>query len=297
MGKLRAFSGLVLMTAFWGCIREVDIGTGNQAPQIVLNCFLDTKEDTVTARLTYSSAIQSTARFDAITGAKIRLFSEGESVGEFMWIDSSAYLLPHSVAPGKTYRIEANVENKTVWAETTVPNSIDADIAVANPDDYIFYYVIRLNDNKNEENFYWVTTTNIKEAGSNKPVEIVSDLYSNFEYADNFNQRIQSYDDYFKFQYEYYMRFADSGLPEKITEVMFYPVGFGKNANVFLLSVDYHLDKYMKSSLMLERMDLYAEENPIIYSPFPMYSNINGGTGIFGSFNSVSKVFTKTTNP
>jgi hypothetical protein len=181
MGKLRAFSGLVLMTAFLGCIREVDIGTGNQAPQIVLNCFLDTKEDTVTARLTYSSAIQSTARFDAITGAKIRLFSEGESVGEFMWIDSSAYLLPHSVAPGKTYRIEANVENKTVWAETTVPNSIDATIGKAIPGNYLDPFQISLNDSEDEDNYYWISATGNEGPSENPVINIACVLYSNFE--------------------------------------------------------------------------------------------------------------------
>jgi hypothetical protein len=62
---------------------------------------------------------------------------------------------------------------------------------------------------------------------------------------------------------------------------------------VFLLSTDYHLDKYMKSGLLTERMEIYAEDMPFIYSPQPVYSNIHGGTGIFGSFNSVSKVFAK----
>jgi hypothetical protein len=38
----------------------------------------------------------------------------------------------------------------------------------------------------------------------------------------------------------------------------------------------------MKSSLLLERMDLYAEDMPVIYSPQPVYSNIHGGTGILG---------------
>jgi hypothetical protein len=47
----------------------------------------------------------------------------------------------------------------------------------------------------------------------------------------------------------------------------------------------------MKSSLLLERMDLDAEDMPIIYSPQPVYSNIHGGTGIFGSYVSVSKEF------
>jgi hypothetical protein len=43
----------------------------------------------------------------------------------------------------------------------------------------------------------------------------------------------------------------------------------------------------------MANIDYYAEEVPIAYSPFPVYSNIHGGTGIFGSFTSVSKTFTQ----
>ena len=64
----------------------------------------------------------------------------------------------------------------------------------------------------------------------------------------------------------------------------------GSSSEIFFLSTDYHLDKYMKSSLLLEQMDINAEDMPIIYSPQPVYSNIHGGAGIFGSFYSVSKL-------
>jgi hypothetical protein len=117
-------------------------------------------------------------------------------------------------------------------------------------------------------------------------------LYSNFEYADDFNRRIYE-NGLYKFEYEYYIRFTENELSTDQTEVIFYPQYISSPIEVFLLSVDYHLDKYMKSSLLIHDMDLYAQDMPIIYSPFPMYSNINGGTGIFGSYTGFSKVFTK----
>lgn len=47
----------------------------------------------------------------------------------------------------------------------------------------------------------------------------------------------------------------------------------------------------MKSSILTERMEIFAEDMPIMYAPVPIYSNIHGGTGIFGSFTGISKEF------
>lgn len=283
---------LLIPFVFLGCIQDVTIQENNDKREVVLNCILNPVKDTVTLQLTYSRPIQSTTQFEAIKSASILLFEEAENVGEFVWADSSAYVLPHSVKSGIKYRIEAKVENKTVWAETTIPKTVDATIEKANPESYSFSYLISLKDNSEEENFYWASATGYEGVEESRKKNIACLLYSNFEYADDFNQGIYQNGN-FKFEYEYYLRFTDIELPEGVVEVIFYPLCINYPEEVFLLSVDYHLDKYMKSSLILQEMDLYAEDMPIIYSPFPVYSNINGGTGIFGSFSNVSKVFTK----
>ena len=96
------------------------------------------------------------------------------------------------------------------------------------------------------------------------------------------------------YNYEYYIRVNSNEVPTDSINVQFHPNSININdgtQEVFVLSVDYHLDKYMKSSILLEEIDMYVEDVPIVYAPFPMYSNINGGTGIFGSYNSVSEKF------
>lgn len=283
---------LLALFVFFSCIQDVTINNTNESPEIVLNCFLDTSKDTVTVNLSYSKPIQSTEKFEAITTASIRLFEEGKNIGVFIWADSSAYKMPVKVKPGKTYQIEAEVGGKTAWAETTVPITTDATIEKANSDSYLNSYLISLKDNNEESNFYWISATGYEGIEENRTKNIACLLYSNFEYADDFNQTIYQNGN-FKFEYEFYIRVTNNELPDNKVEVIFSPQCISRPIEVFLLSVDYHLDKYMKSSLILHDMDLYAEDMPIIYSPFPGYSNINGGTGIFGSLNSVSKVFIK----
>lgn len=291
-GRKHIFFILLFPFIFGKCISDVSINDGFKDKEIVLNCILDTKKDTVFVYLSYSKPIQSTDLFEPLKDAQIQLLEGKTKIGDFIWSDSSIYILPFSVLPGKLYRIEATAGNNKVWAETTVPKAIDAAIekeisGLYNNNSFL----IVLNDNTEEADYYWISATGFEGIEGNRSKNIACVLYSNFEYADDFNRTIYQNGNY-RFEYEYYIRFADSVLPGKRTEVIFYPQCIDNPIEVYLFSTDYHLDKYMKSSLLLQSMDLYAEDMPIIYSPFPMYSNINGGTGIFGSYNSVSEKFT-----
>lgn len=280
-----------ILIVFSGCIRDVALDLNSSNREYVLNCILNTNQDTLTATLTKTENIASGSELiETVKDAEIVLFENGKNVGSFSYSDSNAYFLVYKPKPGKTYRLEANTGNDKVWGETNVPETPDATIEKL--PSLMAGYQVSLNDNSHEDNFYWVTATGFEGAQGNQTKNIACVIYSNFEYADDFNQRI--YDNgIFRFEYEYYLRFNDLQLSEQITEFVFRPQCISYPEEVFILSTDYHLDKYMKSSLLLLEMELFAEEMPVIYSPQPMYSNIRGGTGIFGSFNSVSKVFAK----
>ncbi len=282
----------LLVFMYFGCIRDVNISENNETREVVLNCILNTGKDTVVTWLSYSNPIQSSLKFEAITNAAIQLFEEGKSVGEFIWADSSAYILPLSVQAGKKYRIETKINGERIWAETVVPLPVDATIKIANPENPLKYYQISLTDNLDEKNYYWASASGFTGGGENHWKDIAGELFSDFEYADDFNQYI-SEDGVFKFEYDFYVRFTDLELPDSTVAVVIYPRGIDYPLEVFLLSTDYHLDKYIKSSLLLLDMELNAEDLPIIYSPFPVYSNIHGGVGIFGSTTSASKIFTR----
>lgn len=283
---------LPLLVSVFSCTENVELNFRNENPTVVLNCILNTEQDTITAWLTKSNPVSTDNEFESIEDAEVTLFEEGEAVGVFSWSDSSAYILPIKPKPGKKYKIEAQVEGKTIWAETKIPNSANAIFERVYPVEYGSHYKVSFNDDQNADNFYWISATgNEKYAGEVTKTNIAHTIYSNFLYADDFNQFIFQ-NGIYKFEYAYYIRFEDKEFQGNDVEIVFQPMGIS-SPEVFLLSVDYHLDKYMKSSLMLEEMNLYVEESPVIYSPFPVYSNIHGGTGIFGAVNSCSKVFLK----
>ena len=283
---------LILLCSFvlFACIQDVIINESPENSEMVLNCILNTQKDTVFVQLSYSKPIQEIVEFEPIADAEIQLFEDGNKIGDFLWTDSSTYILPFSVLNGKKYRIEAKKGNDDIWAETTIPKAVDASIEKSTFGNGS--YSVSLNHNPENSDFYWISAKGYEGSADNQTLNIACELYSNFEYADDFNRRIKE-NSIYKFTYDYYIRFTKNDLTASQTEVVFYPQCISSPIEAFLLSVDYHLDKYMKSSLLLRDMDLFAQEMPFVYSPFPMYSNINGGTGIFGSYTSISKVFTR----
>jgi hypothetical protein len=283
---------LILLYAllFLSCIQDVVIKESPENLEMVLNCILDTQKDTVIVQLSLSKPIQGYYEFEPIENAEIHFFENELKIGEFFWTDSSIYILPFTVLSGNKYRIEVKKGDDNIWAETTVPGVADATIVKSSFGNGSF--MVSLNLNSDIQNFYWISAMGYEGSADNKELNIARELYSNFEYADDFNRRIYE-NGIYKFEYDYYIRFTEDELLADQAGVVFYPQYISFPIEIFLFSVDYHLDKYMKSSLLLKDLDMYAQDMPIIYSPFPMYSNIHGGTGIFGSYSSVSKVFTK----
>ncbi len=275
-----------------GCIEDVQLNLKDEEPEIVLNCILNTGQDTVTAWLSKSQLISENKPFVAIKDAEISLREDGVTIGEFIWQDSSAYILPIKPEPGKKYKIEAKVGGKTVWAETNIPDPVFATIQIAKYNFVGKNYMVSLTDDPNTTNYYWISAYGREGREEDQQYNIAFAIFSNFLYADDFNQRVSEYGGY-NFEYEYYLRFTDKEIQNKPVDVVFVPAGINLPHQVFLLSTDVHLDKYMKSSILLEQMDIFVTESPNTYSPFPVYSNIYGGTGIFGSMNSISKTFSK----
>ncbi len=275
------------------CVGEVDFSLSEQEKLITINCLLNPGKDTVKAQITYSKLITDKNNFGSVKDISVSLFEEGELIGNFSKVDSTHFNCAYQVKSGKKYRIETSTGTKKVWAETRVPVNFEAGFTAIK--DYVesFDYIVSIIRNQTEESIYWISAKGFSWYNGKPFYDIASSLYSDCSFADDFNRLTEQGYGY-KYIYEYYIRLNSKETPSDIFDVKFHPSGIYINngyQEVFVLSVDYHLDKYMKSSILLEENDMYAEDVPIVYAPFPMYSNINGGTGIFGSFNSVSQKF------
>jgi hypothetical protein len=290
---MRFFIIQILPFIVISCVSEVDISVRESKKEIAVNCILTTNADTITAWLSYTKPAFSSAGFEPIDNARVVLYEQENPVGQFWQTDSTAWVLAYNVKQKTKYKIEVTTNNTTIWAETTVPEKFNAN--VSSLEIVTCRYDYQVSFLNNPKNYYWISAKGYSYYKGDPTIERAPAFFSNNGYADDFNRYLETWAGY-RYSYEDYIRFAGNTLPPDSINCRFVPATIDINLGpqeVFVFSVDYHLDKYMKSSLLMEENDLWAEDVPIVYAPFPVYSNIHGGTGIFGSFTSVSKVFTK----
>ena len=292
--KAMRFSIIHILPLFViSCVSEVDISFNEPKKETTLNCILTPDADTVTVWLSYTKPVLSSAGFEPINKARLILYEQGNPVGQFKQTDSTAWVLPYKIKPGEKYKIEVTTNNTTVWAETTVPGKFNANITSL--EIVTFRYDYQVSFLNNPKSFYWISAKGYAHYKGEPTFDRAPAFYSSCSYADDFNRYLETWAGY-RYSYEDYIRIAGNTLQLDSINCQFVPVTIDINLGsqrIFVFSVDYHLDKYMKSSLLMEENDLWAEDVPIVYAPFPVYSNIHGGTGIFGSFTSVSKEFSR----
>lgn len=277
-----------------GCVEDVNLNLGKQNKAIVLNSILTPDKDTVVVWLSLSRPVVSNINFEPVKNATIEFFEDNTNIGKFTWEDSSRYVLPFTVSPNKKYRIEATVDGKTIWGETTLPKAIDKECEISIHGIHRREFQLHLQLQKTEPNYYWLSATGYSGTEDNPVHGIANSISSDFEYADAFNRTPTEYYSY-KFDYMYYLRFTNQFINKKNVDIYFAFETIRRPVEVVLLSTDYHLDKYMKSSMKMSEIESDAGEEGMFlgFNPFPVYTNINGGTGIFGSFTSASKEFQK----
>lgn len=293
---IKYFIVSLIVLLLYSCTDEVEISLSDENKVLTLNSILNSDEDTIVVHLSYSKPLLSVMAFEDIVDAEVKLLENNRLIGFFTKSDSTAWNLPYRVLPGNSYKIEVICNDDKIWGETTVPNTLNAEIT----SDYFDFnhneYSVSYTDDLSKDNYYWITVQGYSQYYG-KPHLNLPVLFSNYSYADDFNRDTEtSHFDNYLYEYFNYIRIYDKNLPEDSVRIQFLPasidLGDGPQ-EVFILSTDYHLDKYMKSSLQNEEIDSYAEGVPIVYAPFPVYSNIHGGTGIFGSYGGVSKKFFK----
>ena len=275
-----------------GCIRDVTIHENDVNRQLVVNSILDPVQDTIVVHVSWSKPVQAALPFEHEKQAHVVLIEEDRLAGEFIWSDSSAYILPYKTKYGHRYKIEVSASGKTAWGETVIPDLLDAEIRKAFPGIYPDIFVVTLFKKENSGKHYWISATGYTGPHDDQKISITCSVLTDYELADDFNQNISDNSRY-RFEYDVYMRFSDKGALSDTLNIEVNPQCIGLPKTIYLFEPDVHLDRYMKSSLLLHKMDLYAEDSPVIYAPFPVFSNIHGGTGIFGSYSSVSRKFFK----
>jgi hypothetical protein len=255
--------------------------------KICLNCVLN-PDSTVRLDLYYTRTLDETGEFEPVSGATIEFFEDGEPWGTANHVSRGNYSLNKKPLVGKTYAVKCTIpDNRTLTAETTVQEKPDMSFIVQSKERYArwsemdktsqFYELVvdyQLNDQAGKD-YYWNYILFWYEPG--KKYNFSSSLSYISPYIDDFNRVVEPERKY-GFYYHYYVRLTDAGVDGE-------QLAFTKDMSTRMIDIffnaDEHYDKYMKSSiqswLIEEWEDLPFKE------PVQIYSNIENGTGIFGS--------------
>ncbi|WP_430973455.1 DUF4249 family protein [Sunxiuqinia rutila] len=279
------FTILSCCSVFLSCEQVVDFDYQTEQ-KICLNCVLN-PDSTVSLDLYYTRTLDETGEFEPVSEATIEFFEDGEPWGTANHVSKGNYILDKKPLPGKTYAVKCNTPgNLPLTGRTTVQEKPNVSYVVQSKERYEgwremdkstqFYKLMvdyQLNDQTGND-YYWNYILFWYDAW--EKYNFSSSLVYISPYIDDFNRVIEA-DSKYGFYYEYYARLTDTGIDGGVLE-------FSKDMSTKIIDVffnaDEHYDKYMKSSVQQKMID---DESLSFKEPVQIYSNIENGTGIFGS--------------
>lgn len=321
MNKIYCSKVLLLMLAvlFTSCVKDV-ILDAMEDPQLVVSCVL-TVDPVQKLSLSYTKSA-SRSEAPRVTGATAVLtdLTEGREAGIFIRIDEDTWQLEYAAIPTHEYRLEVSVPGREpVWAEQTMPIEppVNSFIGDLKGEKYTWYdYTPRgLQYSSTFSCTVWAYALNYNYHWERH--EIVEDISTDYPYVDNFNltgsvldtvlvqplvdpvwkinwhyrtflvgypvhrrflrfQKLENpeltyfaIDGHFSGGYYYYE--DDSPREPSTTEGVLYFACLSDEYDKYLCEAFGHYHATLSTDLS----SIYVRDN--------VYSNINGGIGIFGA--------------
>lgn len=262
------------------CEQEVTFDF-DYTPELCFNCVLN-PDSVIQAHLSLTQPLTDTTARRWLEGATIVMREDGQSLGQLEDRGNGLYMLP--VKPRAESRYDVTVDVKghpQLSASTVIPPVPDINLVILDEREAFHYKVfdieIGITDTQGE-NFYWIYDMHYYYSiFSEDTLYLTSDIYIDSPYADGFNRfyEIEYAEPYF---YSGYVRIPDKEFQDSFHRFNMYYC----SKWLFILSLDEHYDKYIKSYYL--NRDYFLQELPF-GEPIQIHSNIKNGIGIFGSLN------------
>jgi len=259
--------GIIALTVFSGC---EDVAKNVKLPpvekKIVVQCFISPDDDFINALVSWSKPVVGSSLDDEpeyIITAKVEI-SDGTNTGIMLWDESmELYVLPGSSFPieaGKKYFLTVSLpDGKKVTSTCQVPLTQNKTFVLSKIDSLeedtwgttLITCTFKYKDHEpSVKNYYRVD-------GSPKLYDFDEELGGEFKE-----------DSEFQTDYLFKLSFYESA------------VQFSRKANAWIINGDYNYYMYHKTLQGAQRnFGLFSE-------PSIVYSNIEGGIGCFGAYNS-----------
>ncbi len=289
MARIRIKESYLLILCIFtvcSCVKQVTLDFKDYQSNLVVNSLL-VPDSILSVHLSYSSPADGPDIFPDVSGAKVTL-SEGTRTTGLAYRGKGVYSADEYPQSGKTYRLDVKMKmDASILSSTRIPSRPDITITPRPTEKEV---QVNITDNPDETNYYWVGQKSYSLSSAMMYYETY--IYSDFLLFDDFN-RTRNSDPFYdkRFSFHFYARLPDyqfNGqsvsfiLPhhwsdpdtDGIIRYMSY---------VYIINADEHLDRYMKSAVIQYDLGVVGDM-PVFHTPVSMYSNIENGKGIFGSY-------------
>ncbi|PKP53529.1 MAG: hypothetical protein CVT92_03575 [Bacteroidetes bacterium HGW-Bacteroidetes-1] len=272
--KLKNISliGFVLMTIILASCDSMisDVDAPTTSPKLVVNSYISPDDDTIRVRVQYSRPLYSITsyynsyEYPPVTDAQVSITDGNSTINliynafELMYITTDL-----TIEPGKTYSLVVSTpRNENVTASCTVPALEPPSIEITNiestPSSYGYKNIsFRFQDFPGQGNYYRVMVGISYQTGPNP-----SDVYFTPMYLVNgeeFVSDINKDGEFFVFK-------TDNIYDGNLINLVF-----------FISITDENYFSFHKS------VNSFQDDNPFS-EPTPVYTNIEGGVGVFAAF-------------
>ena len=314
------YSLLLLLPLAIGCVRDVVLDAGEK-PQVVVECVL-TASSPQELRLSFTKGA-SLAAAPELTEATARLtdLTDDYPAGEFRRREDGVWVLDYAAVPRHSYRLEVEVPGyDLVWAEQTMPEGCKIYCSSYAPYQYddsqpkyknmvgTEYHYATLSYNT------WIYGMNYDERTG--AFQVADEICTDNEFVDNFNLTGGTYipetsdTDYYgrELPSELYPYLSGASLHRKYLRIkkndsekvflisgyfdgpyyyyLEWPYGprepYEDEGYLVFLSVSDDYDRYLREAVV-KVSEAGLSDITMIFSRENIFTNINGGVGIFGA--------------
>lgn len=266
MKKTAFFSYFIMITGFVSCIKNVDVKIPPVETKLVVSSFISPQDELIMVSVSTTVPIYNNPdafkKYEQVTNATVVISSGSDSWTLPYDALYKRYVLDSSIVHitvGASYRLSVSTpDGKYAEATTTVPHANNSLTFTTSPDPddmNLFRVHAQWQDPGASVDYYMVETRNTTNNNIN--------YFSRFEAVkDDENQ---------------------GGI---LKRTVYYPYYINKKDTVYtaLSVITPELYIYYDRLKRLPNLDGIGTDD-LFSEPFPMYSNIQGGLGIFSGFN------------
>lgn len=268
---------LICCLSLTSCQKEIPFDIDDDGKKIVLNSFIGPNMESVVVYLSQSQSVISSTPIQVISNATVQLFKNGTNLGNMVSDGDGKFTLEHTPEAGATYRVEASAEGlDPVHAETRIPNEpVIASVSTAELFEQEFSFELVLSDNGNQENYYQLLMVILDDVGGNPSIISFS---TNSPLLANQGNPFGGEEDGKEYFYTgaFFTDDAFSGESISLDLSAFYT---SSTTAIQYLSCT---EEYYLYKLTLE--NFYENNDNPFAQPVQIYSNIEGGLGIFAGY-------------